>query len=376
MNYAPGIQYRGDQWVMQGGQQMAQIAQQLVGYMIDRGNRAKAAQGQAEGLIGPDDAPTPGANAYDPAQDLPAEGGYTPTGGAPAAAQPGGFNPVTPASGSGADSGPSPAAQRGIQAEALRKTIMAYNPGAKDVHQAIKGMSVDQLEGMLKGSAMRQGAAEQQSKMELMQAQLKDYAYQAALRKQQAIEDEASGNAITKAMSLPASATLAERLAAAAATPGYGGRIGDRVAQRVLEYGKVMAGGADGEALKPSYTEDPVTGARTLTYGKQALPTGYNPSKVPPETEHFDADGNLAGVSHFNPKTQQMEFKELKNTGLKRAIVDGQALPGFVQDAKGNLRDTRTALEKSGFAGAAAGTNGAPALKMVRDKNGKLVIQK
>jgi hypothetical protein len=74
--------------------------------------------------------------------------------------------------------------------------VQAYAPGAKDLHTGLKGMSVDQLEGMLKGYTLKQAAAEQQARLGEYGARMQDYQAQAALRGQQGQSDAVAGDAL------------------------------------------------------------------------------------------------------------------------------------------------------------------------------------
>src|SRR5262252_955051 len=175
MQYAPGIAYRGDQYIAQGGQQMAGAMMQLMQYLINRGQQKEALQAQAETLAGPS-----GANA------VYADGSTAPVAAAPAGG--GGFNPVTPQVTADGEQD-HPAVTAGKQADALRKVIMSYSPQSKDVHDAIKAMSLGQLEGFVKGAAMRQTAEEHAARMD-------DFRAQAEMRRQRAADDVAVGRAL------------------------------------------------------------------------------------------------------------------------------------------------------------------------------------
>lgn len=347
MNWNPGTSYRGDQWIMQGGQQMQQAMTQLLQYYMGRGTQANELRAQAETLAGPDAAAPAGAGPGAPA-------------GSEGDTSMGGFNPVTPSNGAGGeDQGPSPAAQRGTQADALRKVIQSYAPGEKDLHTALKGMSVDQLEGMLKGYALKQSAAEHA-------ARLDDYQAQAQLRRQNALDDQTVGKLI-KAYGTYEPQELddsgnpveapGERLRHAfTQVPEAGGRALPKAVEALTRYEQLLNPKKGEEDLASQFVTNPKTGYSFLTRGRTSLPAGVDPTVAQPQEPqaHFDEVGKVTGFSEFDAKRGWI-FKEAKNTGLKRAVLeDGSVLPGYVQSADGKIHDTRTAMEKAFGASAGA----------------------
>jgi hypothetical protein len=170
-------------------------------------------------------------------------------------------------------------------------------------------------------------------------------------------------------------ATPDERFRRALATPGLSGRAVPKLIDALSRYGQMAednsplvmkdnpypgvsivtsrsgrggmhvvedpnAGGM-AEALKPTYTEDPITGSRTLLYGKTAQSTGFNPTKAQPQIL----------------KAAQDE--------------EGNAIPGYYIDGQGKLHDTRSALQKS-LGTSTSAPAGGQALPLPKDK-GKLL---
>jgi hypothetical protein len=351
MNYDPQTQYRGDQYIFAGGQNMARIAEQLAGYFIDRGNRTKAARAQAEALLGPDDQAGPATNSmgtpsptFAPAGSEGDMGGFNPTTGGPSPASPDDNNE------------PSPAAQRGTQADALRKLIQAYAPGQKDMHQAIKGMSVDQLEGMLKGYAMKQAAAEHAAKMS-------DFEAQAQLRRQQALDDQTVGRLIRAygqgpdVGQGPVSADERMRYAFTQVPDAAGGRVLPKAIEALTRYEQLRNPKA-GEDLTPQFTEDPVTGLRFYRSGKTSIASGVNPA-VAPKPEPYgihDAQGNLLQWALPNGKGG-WTYKDVSQAQLVQARDEnGNPIKGFYVGPGKKVVDARTQMDKAGLEQLLAGT--------------------
>jgi len=320
----------------------------------------------------------------------------------------GGFDPTSGYQGgqgaAGGDNGDgsdltSYAVQRGQQADALRKLIKAYSPDSTDTHTALQAMSVDQLEGLLRGYTMK-------SASDMQAARMADYQAQAAQRAQMAQDDMSIGAAVNRYANAPVVAagydteptpgstggagtgastmrepTADERFRYALATPGLSGRAVPKLIESLTRYGEAgdapmvikdnpypglsivtsrtgrggihvvedpnAAGASD--ALKPNYTEDPVTGARTLLYGKQAITTGFNPAKSGASlTAQHDEDGNLVGWSQTNAKGQAVWIPNKTGAKLKQATDDnGQPVLGFYVDNGGKVIDARSAMQKT-----------------------------
>jgi hypothetical protein len=71
------------------------------------------------------------------------------------------------------------------------------------------------------------------------------------------------------------------------------------------------------ENLTPNYTQDPKTGARLVTYGRQILPTGYDPQSWSNTAEVLqDQDGNALGHVMRGPKGQPIFIKPPASTSL------------------------------------------------------------
>jgi hypothetical protein len=297
----------------------------------------------------------------------------------PAATEAGGFNPMAPGQqgapgaddgsgggGAGENRGPSPAAQRGAQAEAIRKLIKTYAPDAKDLHTATKGMSVDQLEGMLKGYALKQAGAEQA-------ARVQDWQAQARMRDQQVQDDQTVGKLLkaygtfdpgTDDEGNALVASPGERMQfALKQVPEAGGRVLPKAVDALTRYEQLLNPKA-GEDLTAHFEEDPVTGARFYRSGKTSIGSGFNPgtSQAKDPVAHFDEDGKVTGFSTWDSKKGYV-FKPAKgDSGLKQATLqDGTVVPGFVVDGNGKMHDVRSAMEKALGASAApaAGASGA-----------------
>lgn len=280
---------------------------------------------------------------------------------------------------------------RASQAKALRATVKAYNPDAGD---AVDSMGVDQLEGMLKGWGMKNAA-------DLQNAHMQDFTAQAEQRRQLAADDQSIGDAVNRYANAPDKtaplladdtggegpttmrpATPDERFKYALGTPGLSGRAVPKLIDALSKYGQsvednsptvlkdnpypgvsviVPRGGrgamhvvndpnSPGEKLNPTYTEDPVTGARALLYGKSAEPTGFNPAKAAPTLmPQHDEEGNLVGWSQLDARGHATFIANKAGSGKLKTATDeaGNPIPGYYVDPQGKLHDTRSALEKS-----------------------------
>jgi len=282
--YSPGISYRGDQWIAEGGQQMSNMAQMLIGYMMQQNQRKQELGATAEALA------APGQD-----ENAPASGG----GGA--------MNPMAPgqagapmieggtsAAPAADDDAEHPLVTRGRQADALRKLIKSYQPEAKDLHTAIQGMSVGQLEGMIKGYGMQQQASEHAALME-------DRAAQAALRRQQAMDDRTIGQAVNRYAQTPEVVqeddeglkssrppTAEERFRSAMSTPGLAGRQVPKLLETLSKYGE--AGGQG--ARPPVVTKGPYPGVSFVqdASGRGGLHVVTDPESLTTRPA-MDADG-------------------------------------------------------------------------------------
>lgn len=143
-------------------------------------------------------------------------------------------------------------AQQGAKADAIRKLVQSYAPEAKDLHSGLKAMSLPQLEGMLKGYTLKATAEEHAARME-------DYQAQAKLRDQEATSEAAVGPALlayTQAQGKDgAEPSAQERWAAAAKTPGFGGRVVPKFIAALAKYNE-----ATGDAGPPVVTPGPYPG--------------------------------------------------------------------------------------------------------------------
>lgn len=341
---------------MQGlaqGQQAAAMWANLIGYYTGRHNEGERNRALLETMASPG-----GSGQGTQVAQAP---GYNPMSG-------GQDGEVPPDE----DAGPSPAAQRGMQADALRKVIQTYAPEAKDLHTALKGMSVDQLEGIVKGHVMNQAAQEHAARMEDAQAQ-------AELRRQQVMDDQSVGQFLKSYGA--AEGAPAEKFGTALRTlPAAGGRVLPKALQAISQYEQIMENGQGwktqpgpyegisllmpsngrgrpvvltdpNEATAPgTFQEDEVTGARFFNRGKQVMPSGYNPAKAQPTlAPQHDEDGNLIGWTQTDARGHSV-FHQAKSGGLKEATDEkGNVLPGFYTDGQGRLHDTRSALQKAGF---------------------------
>lgn len=371
MNYSPGVSYRGDQWIMQGGQQTQQAMTALLQYLLGRGNQASELRAQAESLAGlanGEEAAGGSAVAAPPGSEGDNSGGLPGQGT-------GGFNPVTPVA-SGEESGPSPAMAAGNQADAIRKLVKAYAPEAKDLHSGLKALSLDQLEGMLKGYGMKQSAAEHQAK-------LADYQAQAALRRQQAMDDQTVGK-LVKAYGMyepedVETAAPGERLREAfKQVPEAGGRVLPKAIEALTRYEQLINPKAGEENLTTSFSEDPISHMRFANRGKILQPSGVNPEYSQPKNDWIhDPDGNLVGVAMTDARGHTT-MQKLPGGFKAKAVVDENGNPtGIYQVGDKLMHQDALSAFMSQQRAATSKTNAAtPVLKMVRDKDGKLVIQK
>lgn len=347
MNYAPAVTPKSGDYIMQGlqmSQRNGEMMARLLGYFIERGNAKDSLRTQVETLAQPEGGGSAGA----------------------------GFNPMAPGQegapmpgGEGESEGPSPAMQAGQRADAIRKLVAAYAPQAKDLHSGLKAMSLDQLEGMLKGYTLQQAAAEMQGRMAEHTARMDHYRAEADLRNQNVLDDQTVGQLLKAYGSYEPgegqTAAPGERLRyALSQVPGdAGGRVLPKAMDSITRYEHMLNPKA-GEDMTSGFEEDPVTGARFYHRGKTSMSSGFNPevTKQQEPEAHFDDDGRLTGFSTWDSKKGWV-FKAAKDTGLKRATLqDGSTVPGFVMTGDGKLHDVRSAMEKA--MGASAGPTAEP----------------
>jgi hypothetical protein len=361
MNYAPAVTDQSANIIMQGNrmsQESGQNALKIWQYLQGRKDAKDAALGQLDVL---------GAGG----------------GGGTSAASSGGFDPSSgggdPA---GEDSSALDAAEaNGKKADAIRNVLTAYNPHPQ-AKTALKAMSLGQLEGMLKGYAMK-------SAMEEHSARMQDYQAQAQLRTQQAADDQGIGTFLKNYASapdvdeyqgegttMPRSASPSERFNYAMKIAPVSGRAVPRLIDALTKYGQatednspvVMPGpypgvsivgsrsgrggvhvvtdpNAEGEgsALKPTPWEDPVTGKRFLLYGKSAQASGENPEKAQPQQKGFQP----ADVTRLHALKLDL-IKELSNP-FSSATPDAKSM---YQEELGRINDLleRTSPGKGGAA--------------------------
>lgn len=124
-------------------------------------------------------------------------------------------------------------------------------------------------------------------------------------------------------------------------------KLGAAMARIILPH---VLGAASEGSLSPSYTEDPVTGARNITFGKQLQSTGYNPAKVPQglQVQHDPDTGKAVGFSFTDPRTGRASFHNAPpGVDLTPAMTpDGQPIPGAYVDGAGKVHDFRTTIQK------------------------------
>lgn len=234
-----------------------------------------------------------------------------PDGGAPAGApadQSGGYNPMmpTPSGGGGneeaGDEGPSPAAQAGQRADAIRKLVQAYAPDAKDLHTGLKAMSLGQLEGMLKGYTMQQAAQENSARIQLQQAQVNNEIAQGKLRDQQAKDDQTVGKLVNAygsystgtgpdGQELPASPGERLRYALSQVPEAAGGRVLPKAIEALSRYEQVANSGGGTSKMPQEFKIGNRTGIYSPATGHfqmdKAPGSDLKPLEVP------DRDGNV-----------------------------------------------------------------------------------
>lgn len=121
------------------------------------------------------------------------------------------------------------------------------------------------------------------------QARMADYTAQANQRQQTVQDDQTAGAFLQHYLAAPDTTTNddgstrpttpQERMSAAAtATPGMSGRILPKVMDSLSKWQTAQE--PTDEKLPTSYSEDPTTGARFVTRGKQILPSGYDPKML------------------------------------------------------------------------------------------------
>jgi hypothetical protein len=283
-------------------------------------------------------------------------------------------------------------AQRGKQASALRNVIKSYSDNP-NLGQAINGLGVDDLEGIMHGMALNSAMSEAQSRMAEQQAQ-------AAWLQQRTAESGDEGNAGAQfagklaallpyasaggtagapggpPMALPnvnpggspmldfgAYGTPASGAPAPASNPpgingavlnawAAMGRTNPRMAGVMLKTILPSIMGNGGEDLTPGVFADPTTGAHFVYRGKQLLPAGFDPSKTGAgaPVPQMDPDGNLIGYSITDIRGHSTFHPAKGGPQLKQATdQNGNPIDGFFMDDSGKLHDTRDAMDKQGY---------------------------
>lgn len=183
-----------------------------------------------------------------------------------------------------------------------------------------------------------------------------------------------------------------ERLRAALATPGLGGRntvalmrafqefqpksdmaVGEevRTPSGALVIGTggsphVIAPRESEDDLKNEFVEDEETGSRFFTRGKQTMPSGVNPKKLSAQFEQaVDPEGNPTGMLIMRDSKGRPIIKDAPQTGgfRLRPVHDaaGNVIPGVGADSSGKVHDFRDEMTKKlGERPGAPGTKTAP----------------
>lgn len=274
------------------------------------------------------------------------------------------------------------AIQRGRQLKAMR--AMAVDGLGMDPDQ-VDGMSLPQLQGTLAGEALKRSNLGQQLQQQLTQSETEKNQMASTLQRyRQSAYAKFTDmvNQVTKsnpeaALDTP---TLEKMGLQAGLDPQdfrqlmgggmYGARAGyygDKASApgfvpppATAPPGFTVVPKADGswemmrspDAGTPeanSFVEDPVTGARFLTRGKQVLPSGENPALGGQAQEVTDETGNVVG--HTVRAGNRTVFQPLKGAvdGQLRPVKDanGNILKGFGMDSTGKIHDFRTTMEKT-----------------------------
>lgn len=125
----------------------------------------------------------------------------------------------------------------------------------------------------------------------------------------------------------------------------------------------IKSGGAASGNEPLRFEEDPVTGNRYARQGKSVLPSGINPAKQSTTAdEMYDADGTLIG--HRVPTGGgKFTFRPIKPaaSGELLPVLDPttrRPVPGLGMDAAGKVHDYRNIMQKSGLGAPASGPAG------------------
>jgi hypothetical protein len=302
--------------------------------------------------------------------------------------------------------------QMGKMAKSLRGYIAAANPDAKN---SVEHWSLEQLEGHLKGLAVK-------STMQEHMARLRDYDAQAQERVQRAQDSVTQGQAVRNFYQAPGvptgegdnmrPANADERMAFMVQnTPGLGGRHMPEIIKSLAGYEQMGQDSADGggpavkeiypgvsyitsrsgrggghvvtdpnagtsqEDLLPGSYEDPVTGARFAYRGKSFQPAGFNPTVAGAGAQlipQHDEDGKVVGWSQVDARGRATWVANRSAATFTQAQdQNGQPINGMYVDSQGKAHDTRTVMDKLMTAPGANGGSKSAERVTVRDKAGK-----
>ena len=239
---------------------------------------------------------------------------------------------------------------RGRKSKALDGLLSAYSPAdseeGKQLKSALPGMSLEEKQGLVQAHAVKDYQAQQARADRLSEAQIGAYRGQEEERKARAEQDRAQGalpGEWMKAAAEPSNYVeqdAAPRGMNMASYVAAAGRAGARLDPRMIsEYMDQQKGGGT-----LAFNEDPVSGHRYAVYGKQLLPSGVNPAKMPADAEAvLDPEGNILGYGLRDPKGRLTMMR-----GETGGITDKDLLASLTKRIAAEARhDVKASLQKS-----------------------------
>ena len=249
-------------------------------------------------------------------------------------------------------------AQKAEQSKALDGVLKAYTPEGDQrdaLTKALPGMSLAEKQGIVQGHAVKQALAEYGQRSKLVDAQIGNLTadnQRADLQVRDALRQRGAQAALPGAWQEEANMPT-NFVEQNAPRRGYGmesyvaaaGRVGAPIDPHVFATYMQDRNGQPGPA---DFVEDDVTGSRFLKYGKQVLPSGVNPAKLPKGAEELtDQEGNPIGHVMRGPKGNPIFIRPQPRTTAEPLLdpKTGQPVPGFGV-INGRPVDFRTGIQK------------------------------
>jgi hypothetical protein len=229
------------------------------------------------------------------------------------------------------------------KAKALRQVVAAYaqdepdEDKQKQIVAASHSMGLGDLEGFVQAHASRMSDMKQKADIAEQWARGDYYKDFAAARQQQAQDGQTTGAFLQNYLTAPKEVdpdtgdttdmAPEDRLKYAAKnTPGLSGRHMPQIMDALANWNKVQAGTDPDAGVSTTFDEDPVTGNRFASRGKQIMPSGVDPSKQPTEPV-YSPDGKMFWNGKQWSELKQLGFPDgatIKTINGVNAVVDGK----------------------------------------------------